>query len=145
MAVPRRPIRVYGRPRVERQSRPAPRRNPMGIIRTLLLGLGGICPVCGRGRIFRTYYTPYERCPSCGVEFERNRGEVTGGMAINLVICQFLALALALYVTFLTDYPIALELAACVAITLAFGLLFHRPARGAWIAALYLTGAIYEA
>jgi uncharacterized protein (DUF983 family) len=138
-------VRVYGRPDVDRPRRPAPQLSLLGISRTLLLGLSGICPVCRRGRIFRTYYTPHERCPSCGVEFERNRGELTGGMGINLVICQFLALALALYVTFVTNYPIALELAASVVITLAFGLLFHRPARGAWIAVLYLTGAIYEA
>src|SRR5687767_11443797 len=102
-AVPRRPVRVYGRPDVERRRRPAPQLSPAGIVHTLVLGLAGVCPVCRRGRIFRTYYTPYERCPSCGVEFERNRGEVTGGMGINLVICQFLALALALYVTFVTD------------------------------------------
>ena len=101
--------------------------------------------MCRRGTIFRTYYTPHQRCHSCGVEFERNRGELTGGMAVNLVLCQFLGVALAIYVTFVTNYPVLLEIAACVVVTVAFGLVFHRPARGVWIAVLYLTGAIYEA
>ena len=143
--MPRRPIRVYGRPDADRPRRPPPHLSPFGIVRTLLLGLAGVCPVCRKGAIFRSYYAPHQRCASCGVEFERNRGELTGGMGINLILCQFLGLALAIYAALFTNYPLLVEIAACAAVTLAFGLLFHRPARGLWIAVLYLTGAIYEA
>ena len=32
---------------------------------SILRGLRCFCPVCGRGRLYRTYLKPYERCEIC--------------------------------------------------------------------------------
>lgn len=33
-------------------------------------GLRKRCPRCGRGAMFKTWYTMRDQCPSCGMEFE---------------------------------------------------------------------------
>jgi uncharacterized protein (DUF983 family) len=114
------------------------------MVGTLLFALGGICPVCRRGQMFRSFYTMRDRCPRCGVVFEPDRGEVTGGMAVNMVISSFLGIAIAIYLAFFTDLSPLLAIGLMVAVTLGFALLFHRPARSVWVGCLYLTGALHE-
>jgi len=62
-----------------------------------------LCPRCRRGKIFRTsivFSIPkmYERCPVCGLKFEREQGYFLGAMYISyglaLVTIAFLAVAL---------------------------------------------------
>ena len=36
-------------------------------------GLRLRCPVCGQGRLFRTYFTMHESCSCCGVRFAREQ------------------------------------------------------------------------
>ena len=33
---------------------------------SIFRGLRCFCPACGRGRLYRTYLKPYERCEICG-------------------------------------------------------------------------------
>jgi uncharacterized protein (DUF983 family) len=45
-------------------------------VRTALgRGLRRRCPHCGQGRIFRRWADTFERCPVCGLVFERNAGD----------------------------------------------------------------------
>jgi hypothetical protein len=93
--------------------------------------------------MFRGLFRMNVRCPVCGVIFERDAGEVTGGMAINAVLTATLAVSGAA-VAFFTDIPILPLLATLVAATIIFPLWFYRHARGLWVAILYLTGSINE-
>ena len=57
------------------------------------------CPVCGQGPLFRTYFTPHERCAACGFYYVRGNeyrreGYFTGAMAIALVITGVVPLVL---------------------------------------------------
>jgi uncharacterized protein (DUF983 family) len=113
-------------------------------VQALGYGLLLICPVCRRGRMARSLFQLHERCPRCGVVFERNPGEVTGGMAINMVLSSIIGVAAAVYLAFFSAVSAAWLVAALVGITLGFGLLFHRHARGLWVGFLYLSGAIAE-
>jgi hypothetical protein len=84
------------------------------------------------------------RCPVCGVIFERAAGEVSGGMAINATLTSALAFIGGGLLGIYTDLP-ALELIAIAALlTVGFGLVFYRHARGLWTSILYLTGSIFE-
>ncbi len=114
------------------------------IIRILLLGLLLICPACQRGRMFRSLFTMNVRCPVCGVIFERDAGEVTGGMAINMTLTSMLAVVGGGLLGVLTDLPALLLILVVGGVTVAFGLLFYRHARGLWTSILYLTGSIFE-
>ena len=113
-------------------------------VQALGYGLALICPVCRRGRMARSFFQLRERCPVCGVVFERNPGEVTGGMAINMVLSSLVGVAAAVYLAVFTALsPLGLVV-ALTGLTLGFGLLFHRHARGLWVGFLYLSGAIAE-
>ena len=75
--------------------------------------------------------------------FERDAGEVTGGMAINAVVTATLAVFGAA-LAFFTDLPTGPLLATLVVGTVAFAFWFYRHARGLWTAILYITGAMFE-
>ncbi len=94
--------------------------------------------------MFRSLFTMNVRCPVCGVIFERDAGEVTGGIAINTMVTCTLVVLAAAYLALFTDIP-ALPLIGLLALlTVGFSLLFYRHARGLWASILYLTGSIFE-
>src|SRR3954470_2915765 len=114
------------------------------ILRILTCGLLLICPACRYGRMFRSLFTMNLRCPVCGIIFERDAGEVTGGMAINLTVTSTLIVIAALYFALFTQTSVVLLIGVMAIFTVAFGLLFYRHARGLWVSILYLTGSIDE-
>src|SRR5262245_33124585 len=118
-------------------------RKPMRrTLRILLCGLLLTCPACRYGRMFRSLWTLNLRCPVCGIIFERDAGEVTGGMWINATVTSTLMMIAAFYFALFTRVGVAQLIGALVVFTVVFGLLFYRPARGLWISILYLTGSI---
>lgn len=48
-------------------------------------GLLRHCPRCGGGRLFNSWFVLRERCPTCGLRFEREEGFWLGGYVINFV------------------------------------------------------------
>ena len=58
-----------------RQQRQMASPQPVGTVRMLLRGLVRRCPRCGGGGIFRRWFTMRERCPTCGVRFDRKPEE----------------------------------------------------------------------
>jgi uncharacterized protein (DUF983 family) len=54
-----------------------------GPVRLLARALSRRCPWCGRGRLFRGWFRIVERCPRCGLRFEREEGAFLGAMALN--------------------------------------------------------------
>jgi uncharacterized protein (DUF983 family) len=44
------------------------------------------CPRCLRGRVWRTFLGMQERCPECGLVFEREPGYFTGAMVVSYAI-----------------------------------------------------------
>lgn len=62
------------------------------------------CPVCGKGRLFRWWFAMRERCPRCGLRFQRIEGHWTGDLGINVII-SFGTLLVTLFVAFAVSYP----------------------------------------
>jgi uncharacterized protein (DUF983 family) len=74
------------------------------VLRILYVTLILRCPACQRGAMFRSLFQMNVRCPVCNVVFERDHGEITGGMAINtVVVCSLGVLGGVLAVV--TDIP----------------------------------------
>ena len=44
------------------------------------------CPYCGSPGVYEGYLGLRERCPACGVTFEREEGYFLGAYALNLVV-----------------------------------------------------------
>lgn len=51
--------------------------------RMLRRGLIKRCPRCGGGRLFRTWWSIRDRCPTCGLRFAREEGYFTGVYLVN--------------------------------------------------------------
>ncbi len=46
-------------------------------------GIARRCPRCGSGDLFASWFKLRERCPGCGMRFEREEGFWLGGYVIN--------------------------------------------------------------
>ncbi|MBC8160450.1 MAG: DUF983 domain-containing protein [Roseiflexaceae bacterium] len=113
------------------------------VVRVLTQSLLLICPACQRGRMFRSAFRMNIRCPVCQVIFERDSGEVTGGMAINVTLTMLIAIIGAV-IAFNTDIAVVPLLLSLATVIIIFPLWFYRHARGLWVGIIYLTGSMFE-
>lgn len=101
-----------------------------------LRGCGKRCPVCGKGHLFRRWFTMVDRCPRCGLRFQRIEGHWSGDLGINTIV-SFGALFVTLIVGFAVTYPdvpgLALFLGA-VAVALIVPVLFFPFSKTIWLA-----------
>ncbi len=105
-------------------------------LRLLLSGLFLRCPYCGKGKLFRRFYSMYDRCPVCGWRYEREEGYWTGAIALNLVVTELLIaivtvpVVIWLAVSGLPIWPlVAIGLPMCFILPL----LFFRHAKSFWM------------
>ncbi|GAB4208916.1 MAG: hypothetical protein OHK0022_39160 [Roseiflexaceae bacterium] len=98
------------------------------------------CPRCHQGRMFRSLFDMNTECPTCGLRFESASGEITGGMVINLVVTEVVAVVLGAYFALFTTAPLTPILLALGFFTIVFPILFYRCSRGIWAGFLYVTG-----
>lgn len=100
-------------------------------------GLRRRCPYCGSPGIFSGYFTLRERCPTCGVRFEREEGYFLGGYALNLIVAEFLALGLALFLIFRTalrHQDLLVQEAVALGLAVLFPIIFFPYSRSVWMA-----------
>jgi uncharacterized protein (DUF983 family) len=105
-------------------------------LRLLLSGLFLRCPYCGKGKLFRRFYSMYDRCSVCGWRYEREEGYWTGAIALNLVVTELLIaivtvpVVIWLAVSGLPIWPlVAIGLPMCFILPL----LFFRHAKSFWM------------
>jgi uncharacterized protein (DUF983 family) len=91
------------------------------------------CPVCGQGRVFRTLFGMYERCPRCGWRYEREDGYFTGATAINLVISELVVVAAVIPLA-INQAPLWLVILFGVTVPVLLPLLGFRHSRSLWMA-----------
>ena len=104
---------------------------------TMRRAVGRRCPYCGSPGIFDGYFALRERCPRCGVRFEREEGYFLGAYALNLIVAEFLGLGLALFLIFKTDLrnlPLIWQEVIAVALAIAFPIALFPFSRTVWIA-----------
>ena len=64
------------------------------------------CPRCGTGHLYDGWFKMKERCPGCGVRFEREPGFFVGAYLINFAIVEgFLFVLLMGYVFWKNSHP----------------------------------------
>ena len=103
----------------------------------LLRALRQRCPVCGKGKLFRRWFTMYEQCPVCHFTYEREEGYFTSAMAINLVVSELLVTAavvpFAVIAGLNPSLPFVPILLAGTPLPILLPILFFRPARALWM------------
>ena len=95
------------------------------------------CPYCGSSGIFDGYFALRERCPRCGVRFEREEGYFLGAYALNLIVAEFLGLGLAIFLIFKTELrnlPLVGQEVIAVALAVGFPVALFPLSRTVWIA-----------
>jgi len=92
------------------------------------------CPYCGGPSIFKNWWTLKDRCPTCGIAFDREEGFFLGAYAINLLIAEFLGLGAAIVLLVRANLSLLpMELIA-VAVAIGLPLLFFPFSRTLWLA-----------
>jgi uncharacterized protein (DUF983 family) len=84
-----------------------PEGEPRALTVPVLLGRGMAkrCPLCGRGHVFRGWFTILERCPRCNFRLnERIEGHWLGAYGMNIIV-SFAALFVVMIVGLIIAYP----------------------------------------
>lgn len=99
-------------------------------------GLRRRCPRCGSEGIFRSFFELYERCPSCGLKFERESGYFVGAMIIITTITFGLFIVLLVGGILITwpDVPWNWLLGITIGANLVVPILFYPLAKTLWMA-----------
>jgi uncharacterized protein (DUF983 family) len=102
----------------------------------LLRGLTKRCPWCGRGKLFRRWFTMAVRCPRCGLRFEREEGAFLGSLAINFGVTGlvFIAMLVTWVALTLPNVPAVQLTVASVLVAVLLPLLVYPFAKTTWSA-----------
>ncbi len=100
------------------------------------------CPRCGKGKLFRRWFTMYEQCPVCHLVYEREEGFYTGAMAINLVVSELIVAAIivpfSVWAGLNPSVPFIPLLILGSPLPIVLPLIFFRHTRGLWVNMNYL-------
>lgn len=104
--------------------------------RLLRRGLTRRCPACGQGGLFHRWMTMLERCPRCGLTFERIEGHWIGAIGMNTIVSfgALLVSTIVLLVSTLPDAPVRTLILINVSVAAIVPLLFHPFSRTLWTA-----------
>jgi uncharacterized protein (DUF983 family) len=109
---------------------------PLTTRRLVARGLARRCPLCGRGRLFRGWFTIVDRCPRCGLRFERIEGHWIGALGMNTIV-TFGAVLVAVVAAFALTYPdgsTTVAVAAVVAVAVIVPVAFYPVSKTLWSA-----------
>lgn len=99
-------------------------------------GLGGRCPSCGEGRLFRGFLTVVDHCAVCGADLrEQDSGD--GPVAFITLIAGAVVVLAALLVEVKHGWPIWLHMTVWLPLAAALCIGLMRPFKGLMIALQY--------
>ncbi len=102
----------------------------------LTAGLGGRCPRCGQGRLFRGFLKIVNRCEVCGLNLAaQDSGD--GPVAFIVLLVGFIVVGGALVVEVKFGWPVWLHLLVWLPLTVVLCLAFMRPFKGVLVALQY--------
>jgi|HubBroStandDraft_6_1064221.scaffolds.fasta_scaffold627267_1 uncharacterized protein (DUF983 family) len=103
-----------------------------------------LCPRCRQGPLFRSpiykgWLAMFERCPVCGLKYEREQGYFLGAMYVSYGLSILPVLLLVLLVWKITHWPYDVSIGAAFVVYLPFVPFVTRFARVVW---MYIDQAI---
>jgi uncharacterized protein (DUF983 family) len=93
------------------------------------------CPRCGSGGLFESWLKMRERCPRCGLKFEREEGAFLGAFVVSFgFILTVVAAYIGISISVLHNpNPVTLSIVG-VAMTIVVPILFYPFSRTIWTA-----------
>jgi uncharacterized protein (DUF983 family) len=100
--------------------------------------LAQLCPRCRIGKIFRAsifrgFPGMYDRCPVCGLKFEREQGYFLGAMYISYGIALGMITAFSILLWWFMSWPLEKNVVVAIIIFVPFAPIVSRLSRIAWI------------
>lgn len=95
----------------------------------VMRGLGGHCPACGRGRLFRAFLKPVERCAACGEDLSHQRADDLPPYIVITIVGHIVVGGLLLAEKF-GDWPMWLHMVIWPSLTLALTFALMQPVKG---------------
>ena len=93
------------------------------------------CPVCGKGKLFRSYFDSPFRCPSCGYFFMRESGYFLPHVAIGYAFTAMASLGSWPLLRFVLGIEnAAITLTIMISVAIFFGMWFIRYSKILWLA-----------
>ncbi len=114
------------------------------VLRSLWRGWNKLCPVCGQGKMFRTFFNMNQTCPTCGVRYERESGEYVTSMYISIVITEILFVIFYLILNYVFEASTWLMVGILVPFNGLFVVWFYPRSKSLWAAVLHLMGGLYQ-
>ena len=105
----------------------------MRFLTLLARALKLVCPLCGQGKLFRTWLGMHQQCPRCGVKFEREPGFFLGSIYINYGLTVLIVAIVYPTLLFNGIVPEKPLLLSALAFTILFPLLVFPWARSLWL------------
>jgi len=102
----------------------------------LTAGLGGKCPRCGQGALFKTFLGLRDRCEVCSLDF--SKADAGDGPAVFIMfIVGFVAVAVAFIARFVWFAPILTAFLISGGVAIALSLALLRPFKATLVALQY--------
>jgi uncharacterized protein (DUF983 family) len=94
------------------------------------------CPNCGERRLLRSWFRLEPTCPNCGLLVEREHGNFTGSMTINLVVTEtaWVVFLVAMMLATWPNPPVALLQWGSIGLMIAVPILFFPFSKTLWLA-----------
>ena len=100
------------------------------------------CPRCGHGRLYDGWLSMQERCPACGLVYEREQGYFVGAMYVNYALTAGLGLGGVILLDQLVGLSLTQQLLLAVPVMLLAPILFFRHARSFWLGLEYFVSSL---
>jgi len=100
------------------------------------------CPRCGHGRLYDGWLSMQERCPACGLVYEREQGYFVGAMYVNYALTAALGLGGVILLDQLIGLSLTQQLLLAVPVMLLAPVLFFRHARSFWLGLEYFVSSL---
>lgn len=107
-----------------------------GLLRNTGRALRRHCPACGAPGVWKSWLRPYDRCPRCGIRFDRGEDDYfLGAYLLNLVAAElgFAALFVIVLVSTWPTPPWTGVTIGSVALVVLLPLLTYPFTRGIWL------------
>lgn len=97
--------------------------------RAIANGLSGRCPHCGRGRLFKAFLKPVDRCDACGEDLHHQRADDLPPYIVITIVGHVVVGGLLLAERY-GDWPIGLHMAIWPTLTIVLSLVLMQPVKG---------------
>jgi uncharacterized protein (DUF983 family) len=115
--------------------------HPQPFSQTMIRGLAGRCPQCGRGRLFTSYLKPVRECAVCGEDLGHIRADDGPAWATILLVGHILAPFL-LGILPNSSWPDWMLMATIIPATLVLTLVLLPRMKGVFIGIIWRSGCV---